>query len=137
LGGEVKQGRLISKRTAISKKIKDISPLARAYYLAAIPHRDDMGRIDGDPESFKAIVAPMWPEPVGQVSAAIDEMVQIRLADRYSANGYTVLEFTKDEELGIWRLDLLRKAEYPNRRGKRETKEWDKDAKKWRIRDES
>jgi len=133
----VKQGRLISKRTAISKKLRDISPIARALYLAAIPQRDDLGRLDGDPESFKALVAPMWPESVGQVSAGIDEMVQIKLADRYATNGQVVLEFTKDEELGIWRLDLLRKGEYPNRRGKMETKEWDKDAKKWRIRDES
>lgn len=127
----MKQGRLISKRTAFSKKLKDISPLTRALYLAAIPQRDDLGRTDGDPEVFKALVAPLWPETVGEMATAIESMAEVKLCKRYSANGQTVLQFTRDEDFSLWRKDLKRWAEYPNEKGEYEVLKWDASAEKW------
>ena len=127
----MKQGRLISKRTAFSKKLKDISPLARALYLAAIPQRDDLGRTDGDPDCFKAQVAPMWPETVGEVAQAIEDMIEVKLCNRYSTNGQTVLQFARNEDFSLWRKDLKRWAEYPNEKGEYETLAWNVKSQKW------
>lgn len=133
----MKQGGIIANRAGLSKKISRLSPFARALYLVAIPQRDDLGRTDGDSETFKWLNCPSWPEPVEEIEKAIHEMLKVKLAIRYTVNGQCVLEFHKHDEFQIFRTDLYRRASYPNKSGEKEVLEYDKDAGKWVKRNES
>jgi DnaD/phage-associated family protein len=60
-------------------------------YTWAIPHFDDWGRISGDPRQFKLTVCPALEYSSSEVLAAIDQIANVGLWNRYQADGKWVL----------------------------------------------
>lgn len=53
------KGRMLLKSTSLSRKVNRLSVKHALFYAMAIPHLDDWGDIDNDPEVLKATVVPM------------------------------------------------------------------------------
>ena len=85
--------RMVSKSISYSKQVSSISEFAQLLFTWIIPHLDDFGRIDGDPEVIKAMVMPLSKRPTKDFEKSIRMMVKHGLIDRYKVEGRSVIEY--------------------------------------------
>ncbi|EKE25672.1 MAG: dnaD/phage-associated protein [uncultured bacterium] len=53
------QKRMLNKSISLSKQVNKLSLKHKLFYTWAIPHQDDYGLLDSDPEILKATICPM------------------------------------------------------------------------------
>jgi len=82
------KGRFVSQAISLDEKVDALSDdTARLLFTWMIPHLDCEGRMYGDPQVFKSIVAPRRDYSMQKVEKVIEELVSWGLVIRYSHNG--------------------------------------------------
>jgi len=98
------RGRMISKQISLDEKVDDLSDdTARLLFTWMIPHLDREGRIYGDANIFKSIVAPRRKYSDKKIEKYLLEMEQIELIERYfvNNNAYIYLKNFEKHQLGL------------------------------------
>lgn len=90
--------RMLSKTISTSRKVNLVSDFAKLLFTWIIPHTDDFGRIDGNPEIVKALVMPLNKSGVDEIEAALVEIAQAGLIDWYITEGQSVIQVIQFEE---------------------------------------
>jgi len=92
------RGRMLSKDISLDEKVDALSDdTARLLFTWMIPHLDREGRMYGDAQVFKSLVAPRRHYSLRKVEKSLKEMVNLGLIVRYNVNGNTFL-FTPNFE---------------------------------------
>ena len=82
------RGRMLSKDISLDEKVDALSTdTARLLFTWLIPHLDCEGRMYGDPQIFKSIVAPRRNYSIRKVGKYLTEMENLGLIFRYAVNG--------------------------------------------------
>lgn len=82
------RGRMLSKDISLDEKVDALSDdTARLLFTWLIPHLDCEGRMYGEPQIFKSLVAPRRNYSVKRVEKYLTEMEKLGLIERYSVNG--------------------------------------------------
>ena len=82
------RGRMISKEISLDEKVDALSDdTARLLFTWMIPHLDSEGRMYGEAQVFKSIVAPRRNYTIKKVEKTLVEMEKLGLIERYSFNG--------------------------------------------------
>ena len=106
--------RMLSTRISLSKKVNHVSDQAALLYTWMIPHLDELGLMEADPEVVKAQVVPMRITFTTEVVAScMDELEGAGLIMRYKANSSTYLSDPKFFEFQTFKGDRKAKTEYP------------------------
>jgi len=80
-----RERRMLSRTISISKKLSKVSDQAALLFSWIIPHVDDDGRIEGDPQTIKAQVVPRrW--NVELVETYLMELSDVRLINYYKTD---------------------------------------------------
>jgi len=86
------RGRMISKDISLDEKVNALSDdSARLLFTWIIPHLDVEGRIYGEPQVIKSIVAPRLNWATKRIEKYLTEFVSCGLFIRYSLNGNTYI----------------------------------------------
>ncbi len=85
------QKRMLNKSISLSKQVTKLSLKHKLFFTWAIPHLDDYGLIDNDPEVLKATVCPM----VKEISEK-DIKEFIKKAQEPDSNGESLIEEYQD-----------------------------------------
>ena len=75
---------MISKSISTSKKLAKVSEGAALLFTWLIPHCDDGGNMDADPMAVKAIVMPMLPVGMPEVTERLTELEKASLVTFYA-----------------------------------------------------
>lgn len=89
--------RMLSKSISTSLRVNRISEFAQLLFTWIIPHTDDFGRIDGEPEVIKALVMPFSKRKVQDFIKALIEMSQVGLIQWYRTEGKAVIEIVNSD----------------------------------------
>lgn len=82
------RGRMVSKDISLDEKVDALSDdTARLLFTWLIPHLDREGRMYGDAQIFKSIVAPRRNYSTKKVEKSLEQMEKLGLVVRYSVNG--------------------------------------------------
>lgn len=82
------RGRMLSKEISLDEKVDALSDdTARLLWTWLIPHLDVEGRMYGEPEVFKSIVAPRRNYSTKKIEKYLTEMEKLYLIIRYSVDG--------------------------------------------------
>ena len=86
------RGRFLSREISWDEKVATLSDdTARLLFTWMIPHLDREGRIQGNPNLFKAKVVPTLQISERRIEKYLDEMEKLCLIFRYTVNGFTYL----------------------------------------------
>ena len=98
------KGRFISKEISLDEKVDSLSnDTARLLFTWMIPHLDVEGRIYGDPQVFRSIVAPRRNYSNNTIAKYLAEFESKSLIERYTIDGHayiSVSNFSK-HQLGL------------------------------------
>lgn len=86
--------RMIESNIAYDKELNALSDSAQLLYLKALPHADDYGRVEGDPEILKAKIEPLRDIPKEKYPKLIREIAEAGLWLWYrTTEGKQVLQY--------------------------------------------
>jgi hypothetical protein len=107
--------RMVSRRSAISKKIARISWQADALYHRTLAFLDDAGRITADPEDYRAQVIPKGKYgkavPLTRIESIIQELYQAGLIGLCECPGGRCMEYKDFGKFNIIRSDREKQVE--------------------------
>ena len=109
------RGRMLSKDISLDEKVNALSDdTARLLFTWLIPHLDVEGRMYGEAQVFKSIVAPRRPYSIKKVEKYLKEMEKLGLIVRYSVNGneYLFAPNFEKHQVGL-RKDRESKSKIP------------------------
>ena len=92
------RGRMVDKVISVSTRFKELDWTGKALYLMMLPHTDDFGRMDGEPEVVRALICPMEKITVASVAKRLEHMAVIGLIAWYEHAGTRYLSVAKFEE---------------------------------------
>ena len=92
------RGRMVDKVIAVSTRFKKLDWTGKALYLMLLPHTDDFGRLDGEPEVVRALICPMEKITVASVGKRLEAMADAGLIALYDHAGTRYLAVAKFEE---------------------------------------
>lgn len=106
---------MIEVSIAHDKALNKLSVFAQLIYLKALPHTDDFGRFEGDPEVFKARVDPLSGAKVEHYRRAMEEIAQAGLWFWYDAEGHKVVQYKQEtfERINAFLIKKRGNPEYP------------------------
>lgn len=107
------RGRMISKSISISRKLGNVSMLAKLIYTWTIPHTDDFGRMEGDFVGIKATVIPLVQTTGKDIEKALKELEKQALIERYEVGGQKYLEIIGFDEHQTFKNDRPRRPKFP------------------------
>ena len=105
--------RMISKRISISKRVNAIPIFSRLLFTWIIPHTDDWGRLDGDPEKIKAMIMPLSKRPVKDFDKSLEEMAKVGLIVWYAVDNSLYLQIVNFEDHQS-KLEKRTHSKFPN-----------------------
>lgn len=107
--------RMLHRTYSFSKEFNGLNDFEKVVYMLAIPHLDDFGRIDGDPNVFKAMVLPMNAGTEEVFDAALEKVKEVGLISRYDVNGQKVIQYLRfeDEQTGLNKRTRSRYSDAP------------------------
>lgn len=108
--------RMLHKNISYSKQVNSLSEFQQLLFTWTIPHLDDFGRIDGDPQTLKAMVMPLSKRDVNEFEEAILKMVEVALIDRYQIKDELVIQYINFERYQTG-LEKRTKSKYPEKEG--------------------
>ncbi|MBI4039140.1 hypothetical protein HY384_04245 [Candidatus Daviesbacteria bacterium] len=85
--------RMLHKSISINLQVNSLSEFAQLIFTWTIPHLDDFGKIEGETEVIKALVKPMSGRSIDDFEAALNEIVQAGLIERYIVDGKKIICF--------------------------------------------
>lgn len=106
--------RMLSKSISYSLQVNRLSMPAKLLFTWMIPHADDFGKMKGEPEHIKAIVAPMIDWSIEDVAGFLGEMVEQGLIHHYEYLNEWIIEFPKWEMHQKIRKDRLIDSIFPS-----------------------
>lgn len=94
------RGRMVDKRVSMSKKLGQISDKAKVLWFMILPHLDREGRIAFDDlEDLKDEIVPKFKNwQLKTISAAINELADIKLIKLYPNGENIAISYTKFED---------------------------------------
>lgn len=99
------RGRFVSKSISVSKKFNDIpgkSGKLRRFpqllYLMILPHADDYGRLQADPQTIKALCCPLFSETIVQIETSLRILHDVGLVQWYEVDGNKFLQINNFDE---------------------------------------
>jgi len=98
------RGRMISKAISLDEKVGALSDdTARLLFTWMIPHLDCEGRMYGEAQVFKSIVAPRRNYSAKKVEKYLVELEKFGLIDRYTINGnaYISVKNFEKHQIGL------------------------------------
>jgi hypothetical protein len=106
---------MIEVSIAHDKLLNKLSVFAQLIYLKALPHTDDYGRFEGDPEIFKARVDPLSNGKVDHYERAMREIADSGLWLWYDVDGRKVVQYKQDafERINAFLIKKRGNPEYP------------------------
>lgn len=107
--------RLLSKSISTSFRINKLSEFAQLLFTWMIPHTDDFGRVDGNPEVIKALVMPFSKRKPEDFVKAIKQMEEFGLISWYEESQKIVIEVVNSDEHQSGLLSKRTKSRFPNR----------------------
>lgn len=107
--------RLLSKSISTSIKINSIDEFSQLLFTWMIPHTDDFGRMDGEPEVVKALVMPMTRRSIKDFVRSLVLFASIGLIDWYSSNGKKVIEIINADEHQSNLVGKRTKSKFPDK----------------------
>lgn len=110
--------RSLHKKISLCEQLADVSQLACLAFTWAIPHADDFGTIHGSPRHFRAEVFPLRDLTIGQVAAALAELIAAGLLIGYEVKGISYLHFPAwDAHQDIRKRTTMRSLPLPETSG--------------------
>jgi len=107
---------MIEVSLAYDKKFNSLSDFAALLYLKILPHTDDFGRFDGDPEVIRARVEPMKGRKSTHYLAALEEIDHAGLITIYElSNGRRFIQYNQSsfERINAFLIKQRKKGEFP------------------------
>jgi hypothetical protein len=107
---------MIEVSIAHDKRLNKLSDFAQLLYLKILPHTDDWGRFEGDPEVVKGRVDPLSHRPASRYETAMREISEARLWLWYETDkGKMVVQFNEDafERINAFLIKSRKNPEYP------------------------
>jgi len=107
---------MIEVSIAHDKLLNGLSDFAQLLYLKILPHTDDWGRFEGDPEVVKARVDPLSRRPVAKYDAAMREISGAGLWTWFQTEkGHKVVQYKQDsfERINAFLIKQRKNAEFP------------------------
>lgn len=106
--------RMLSSRISLSRKINAVSDRAALLYTWIIPHLDELGLMEADPEIVRAQVVPLRKSFTPKVvSECLDELEGAGAIVRYETNGSIYLNYPDFFNHQSLKKDRIPKSEYP------------------------
>ena len=108
--------RMIEVSIAHDKELNRLSDFAQLLYLKVLPHTDDWGRFEGDPEIVKGRVDPLSKRPVAKYEVAMKEIAEAGLWAWYETDkGRKVVQYNADsfERINAFLIKSRKNAEFP------------------------
>lgn len=88
---------MLSKSISTSLKVSKLTEFAQLLFTWMIPHTDDFGRIDGEPEVVRALVMPFSKRKAEDFSKALFQIAELGLISWYRTNGKVVIEIINSD----------------------------------------
>lgn len=108
--------RMIEVSIAHDKALNSLPDFCQLLYLKILPHTDDFGRFEGDPELVKARVDPLSKKPVKQYEAAMKKITEAGLWKWYQTDrGKRVIQYPQEsfERINAFLIKQRGNPEYP------------------------
>lgn len=107
--------RMIHTKISRSLQVNQLSDFAKLVFTWTIPHLDDFGKIDGDPQILKATIMPLRDSSyVEKVEVAIQEMIKADLIIRYEVDAKKIIAFPKFDLHQSGGLGNRTESDYPD-----------------------
>ncbi|MFA7153915.1 MAG: hypothetical protein WC072_08995 [Methanoregulaceae archaeon] len=111
---EVARRRMLSTRISLSKKINHVSDQAALLYTWMIPHLDELGLMEADPEIVKAQVVPLRDTFSDEVvEDCLEELSAVDAIIIYQVDGNNYLHYPNFHEFQTLKNDRVPTSEYP------------------------
>jgi hypothetical protein len=107
---------MIEVSIAHDKDLNRLSDFAQLLYLKVLPHTDDWGRFEGDPEVLKGRVDPLSKRPIAKYEAAMKEIAGAGLWVWFRTDkGKMVLQVSQEafERINAFLIKSRKNPEYP------------------------
>lgn len=108
--------RMLGKRASLSKKLAKLqTDFARLLWTWGLPHTDDYGRFEADPEIFKAVVMPLLHHVTEEmILEAYADNHRVGLIEFREVDGCLYGEYTKFNDFQTFKKDRPRKEICPS-----------------------
>lgn len=107
------KARMLHKKISVSGQVNKLSLPARLLFTWMIAHADDEGRLKGEPEYVKAIVAPMTKWSFTHIKIYLEEMKNIGLIYYWHHNNEWFIEFIKWKQHQSIKSDRFKPSDLP------------------------
>ena len=84
--------RMLSKSISTSRRVNLLDDFEKLLFTWMIPHSDDFGRLDGDPEIVKAIAMPLSKKNPKEFEKALGKIAEAGLIGWYETDHQCVIE---------------------------------------------
>jgi len=108
--------RMIEVSIAHDKVLNGLSDFAQLLYLKILPHTDDWGRFEGDPELVQARVDPLSKKRIEKYRTAMQEIATAKLWIWYRTDkGKMVVQFSQEsfERINAFLIKQRKNPEFP------------------------
>lgn len=108
--------RMLSKSISTSIKVNSVDEFSQLLFTWMIPHTDDFGRMDGEPEVVKALVMPMTRRSIKDFIKSLVSLASIGLIDWYFSDGKKVIEIVNADEHQSNLVGKRTKSRFPDKK---------------------
>jgi len=108
------KARMLHTKISVSVQVNRLSLPARLLFSWMIPHADDEGRLNGDPEFIKAMIVPMTKWSFKKIGEYLEEIKNQGLIYYWQENGERFIEFIKWNEHQTIRKNRFKPSSLPS-----------------------
>jgi len=108
------KARMLHTKISVSVQVNRLSLPARLLFSWMIPHADDEGRLNGDPEFIKAMIVPMTKWSFKKIEEYLEEIKNQGLIYYWQENGERFIEFIKWNEHQTIRKNRFKPSSLPS-----------------------
>ena len=108
------KARMLHTKISVSVQVNRLSLPARLLFSWLIPHADDEGRLNGDPEFIKARVVPMTKWSFKKIREYLEEIKNQRLIYYWQENDEWFIEFIKWNDHQTIRKNRFKPSSLPS-----------------------
>jgi len=108
------KARMLHKKISVSVQVNKLTLPAKLLFTWMIPHADDVGKLKGDIEFIKAMVAPMTKWSFKKIKGYLMVMKDQELIYYWQENDEWFIEFTKWKEHQYIQKDRFKSSDLPS-----------------------
>ncbi len=105
---------MLHKKISVSLQVNRLTLPARLLFTWMIPHADDEGRLNGDPEFIRAMVVPMTKWSFKKIKEYLEEIKNKGLIYYWQENDEWFIEFIKWKQHQYIQKDRFKSSDLPS-----------------------